>query len=330
MSICIVGAGTAGILLLLLLHRNIPPSRITIIDPHFDGGDLIRRWHTVLSNTPLCAATEALQRYGISPPAWAQALDHSRPTPLGLLGRLLLDLARPILQEVSAIQATVRSANYNSSRSLWEISHSGGTVTAATLVLTTGAEPKSLGLPIPAIPLEVALDPHRLRSYLQPGQKVAVFGTRHSGILALRNCLDCSGVVTGLYKGSKPFQWAREGDYDGLKLEGADLADTYTAACPATLTLAPVENIPALIKATRDADWVIYATGFQRLPLPLTVDGVSNQPTYDGHTGALGLPRAWGFGLAYPSQAPDGVHWDVGVAAFLDHMAAQVSSIVIN
>jgi len=157
-----------------------------------------------------------------------------------------------------------------------------------------------------------------------------VFGTRHSGILALRNCLDCSGVVTGLYKGSKPFQWAREGDYDGLKLDGADLADTYTAAPPPTLTLAPFDDPAALIKATRTADWVVYATGFQRVPLPLTVDGAgAPQPPYDGRTGALGLPRAWGFGLAYPSQAPDGVHWDVGVAAFLDHMAAQVSSIVI-
>ena len=89
MSVCIVGAGTAGLLLLLLLRQNIPPSRITIIDPYFDGGDLIRRWHSVVSNTPLRAATEALQRHGLSLPTWVTALDQDRPTPLGLLGRLL-------------------------------------------------------------------------------------------------------------------------------------------------------------------------------------------------------------------------------------------------
>jgi hypothetical protein len=36
----------------------------------------------------------------------------------------------------------------------------------------------------------------------------------------------------------------------------------------------------------------------------------------------------WGFGIAYPSQAPDGIHWDVGVSSFLEHIHGQTSSIV--
>lgn len=331
MSVCILGAGTAGLLLLLLLRQNIPPSRITIVDPHIDGGDLIRRWHAVISNTPLRAATEALQRHRISLPPWALTLDPDRPTSLSLLARLLLDLARPILQEATVIQSTAIAVNYNSSTAFWEISYIGGSLRAKTLILATGAEPKTLGLPIPSIPLEIALDPARLRPYIQPGQRVVVFGTRHSGTLVLRNCLDCSGTVTGIYRGSNPFQWARDGDYDGLKLDAAALADTYMTTKPASLTLAPFEDTAALIKATRTADWVIYATGFQRKMIPLTLDGASIEIAYDGKTGIIHrVPRAWGFGLAFPSQAPDGIHWDVGVAAFLDHIAQQVSAIVIS
>jgi glycine/D-amino acid oxidase-like deaminating enzyme len=331
MSVCILGAGTAGLLLLLLLRQNIPPSRITIMDPYVDGGDLIRRWHMVISNTPLRAATEALQRHGISLPPWVLALDPDQPTPLSLLGRLLLDLARPALQEITVIQSTALSANYNSSTTLWEVSYTGGTLQAKTIVLATGGQPKTLGLPIPSIPLEVALDTSRLRSYLRPGQRVAVFGTRHSGTLVLRNCLDCSGTVTGIYKGPTPFQFARDGDYDGLKLDAASIADTYLSTIPASLSLVPFENTAALIKATRTADWVVYATGFQRAAIPLTIDSVPSPVNYDGKTGVIhGMPRAWGFGLAFPSQAPDGIHWDVGVAAFLDHIAQQVSAIVIS
>jgi hypothetical protein len=77
---------------------------------------------------------------------------------------------------------------------------------------------------------------------------------------------------------------------------------------------------------------VIYAIGFQpSAGTTISLDGSPIMTGYDGKTGALtNVPRAWGFGIAYPSQAPDGVHWDVGISSFLDHMAAQVSSIVIH
>ena len=50
--ICIIGSGAAGILLLLNLQKaNVPASKILIIDPHHDGGDLTRKWGSVRSNT---------------------------------------------------------------------------------------------------------------------------------------------------------------------------------------------------------------------------------------------------------------------------------------
>ena len=46
--IAIVGAGVAGLLLVLLLKPHT--QNIVLIDPHHDGGDLVRRWHAVVSN----------------------------------------------------------------------------------------------------------------------------------------------------------------------------------------------------------------------------------------------------------------------------------------
>ncbi len=54
-----------------------------------------------------------------------------------------------------------------------------------------------------------------------------------------------------------------------------------------------------------------------------------NYTSYRGQTGEIpGIPSAWGFGLAYPSQAPDGVHWDVGIAPFVEHMKTQIAKIL--
>jgi hypothetical protein len=35
-----------------------------------------------------------------------------------------------------------------------------------------------------------------------------------------------------------------------------------------------------------------------------------------------------GFGIAYPNQAPDGKHWDVGIYSFLEHINAQIPTIL--
>jgi hypothetical protein len=39
----------------------------------------------------------------------------------------------------------------------------------------------------------------------------------------------------------------------------------------------------------------------------------------------LVVPNAWGFGIAYPSQAPDGIHFDVGVASFIEHISNNIN-----
>ena len=61
-GVCIVGAGVTGLLLLLLFQEaGVDMTKITIIDPHFDGGDLARKWTAVQSNTPWSKTINALR-----------------------------------------------------------------------------------------------------------------------------------------------------------------------------------------------------------------------------------------------------------------------------
>jgi hypothetical protein len=198
------------------------------------------------------------------------------------------------------------------------------------LLFAQGAEPRTFDLPIPSIPLEIALDVARMRHYVRAGQRVMVFGTMHSGTLVMRNAVDCSaGAVVGLYNTPQPFTWDRDGAYDGIKREAADIADAIVAG-QIPVELIPTQDTAAVIRASATADWVIYAMGFRPRHIPLKVDGVDRaSAAYDGITGALlEAPAAWGFGVAYPNRAPDGVHWDVSVAAFLAHMKRQLPSLL--
>ena len=327
MTIAIVGAGVAGLLLVLLLQPHT--NDIVLIDPHFDGGDLCRSWHSVVSNTRWEQAIHAIQPHATIP-AWARQLSLEQPTTLALLARLIRDVTAPALQSIRLVQSHVSSAEYVNGS--WTLCTSDGqTIQANALCITTGGRPKQLHLPIPSIPLDVALDIHRLKSYVQPSDTIVVFGTRHSGTLVLKNCID-AGVksVTAVYRGETPFQFARNGEYDGIKLDAATYADGFLSSPPPQLSLIHHADTTSLVRATRLANWAIYAVGFEpRIPT-LCVNGPPiNATVYDATTGTLqNAPSAWGFGLAYPSQAPDGVHKDVGVAPFLEHMVQQIPNIL--
>jgi hypothetical protein len=160
---------------------------------------------------------------------------------------------------------------------------------------------------------------------VKPGDHVVVFGTAHSGTLVVRNLIEgCEATVTNFYKGPQPFFWDRDGAYDGIKREAADIADkAMRGDYGAALELHSVEDVSSVVRATQKAAWVVYATGFEpRRGISFLVEGLAkNGATYDGATGKLTeVPAAWGFGIAYPNRAPDGIHWDVSVAAFLEHM----------
>jgi hypothetical protein len=333
-SICIVGAGATGLLLLLLLHESgFDMSKVTIVDPYFDGGDLARKWTAIVSNTPWSKSVNALKVAcpSISIPT-REGPDTT--TPLIEIAHLLRQLSSTALKNTRQVQGNVVSCNYDSTTRMWTTTaETGGaqllSIQTSKLILAQGGEPKKMNLPIPAIPLEIALDVDRLKHYVKKSENILVFGTMHSGTLVIQNGVSLGANVTAYYNTEQPFYWARDGVYDGIKADAAEIADKIVAGVT-PVTLVSTKDTAQVIRTSHGAQWVVFAMGFQSRNINIVVDGKSCSHTeYDGQTGRfVNAPAAWGFGIAYPNRAPDGVHWDVSVASFLEHMKHQLPNIL--
>jgi len=332
MSICIIGAGATGLLLLLLIQETgFDLSKITIIDPYFDGGDLARKWTPVNSNTPWSKTVDSLKSMCPSLNI-STTNDPASSTPLVDIAHLIRNLSMPVLKRVRIIQGTAQRCDYTTSLQAWTIHVEAGGVPqeihATKLILAPGSNPKTMNLSIPSIPLEVALDISRAKHYIKPGDNVVVFGTMHSGTLVAHNAVTLGANVSAYYKSPEPFYWARDNAYDGIKGEAADIADKIVSGA-VKVDLVPTTDIARVIRTSHDAHWVVYAMGFTPRITPVYVDGKPcSSVLYNGQTGRLSEVSAWGFGIAYPNRAPDGIHWDVSVASFLEHMKTQIPSII--
>jgi cation diffusion facilitator CzcD-associated flavoprotein CzcO len=329
-DICIIGAGVTGLSMLLLLQEaKADLSKVVIIDPNFDGGDLARLWTAVKSNTPWSKTVNALMAACPSLNLAANEHQPSETTKLVDIAHLFRRITAPALKQAKQIQGYATSADYTDAWTV-HINAAGKPleIRAKKLILAPGGEPKKMDLPIPSIPLEIALDATRIQHYVKPGDKTLVFGTLHSGTLVIRNLVAAGANVTAFYNSPLPFYWARDGAYDGIKEEAAEIADDIVAG-KLSVELVPVQDSSKLIRSSYNADWVVYAMGFtSRNTIQLSVGGVAKPVEYNGSTGQLTFPASWGFGVAYPNLAPDGVHWDVSVAAFLEHIKPQIPTIL--
>lgn len=327
---CVIGAGITGLLFLLLLQEaGADLSKVTVIDPFYDGGDLARKWTSVMSNTPWSKTVQALNTFCPSLTI-TESTDPTSCTPLIEIAHLIRRLSESALKKVTQIQGTVSSANY--SQGQWAVIATVGgaqkTLHTQQLILAQGGEGKTMDLAIPSIPLEIALDSARLGSYVKPNATVIVFGTMHSGTLVIKHLASLGASVTAYYNSPEPFYWDRDGMYDGIKGEAATIADDIVSGT-IPVTLIPIKDTAAVIRSSRVADWVVYAMGIAPRIVKLQIDGVETSSTqYNETTGKLRELPAWGFGVAYPNRAPDGVHWDVGVTPFLDHMKKQIPDII--
>ena len=317
-------------MLLLLQESGTDLSKVVIIDPHFDGGDLARKWAGVQSNTPLSKTTTSITAASSSC-KFPSNLDTTGTTKLIDIIYHLKTHVGPILRKVQQRKGNAIRANYSSELQRWSVQlTTKEEIIARRLILATGSEPRTLDIPIPSISLENALDIRRLEHYIKPGNRAIVFGTMHSGTIVIRNLVSCGAQVTALYKSAEPFYWARDGAYDGIKEEAAQIADDIVQG-KLPVELVSIHDTSRVIRSSAVADCVVFAIGFDaRDSVALSVDGVSKSAlNYNKHTGALeDVPAAWGFGIAYPNSAPDGVHFDVSVAAFLEHMKPQIPSLL--
>jgi cation diffusion facilitator CzcD-associated flavoprotein CzcO len=319
-KVCIIGCGATGLLLLHNLQKHgVPPEQVIVVDPTFYGGDLCNKWCCVTSNTRWEQLLQAVPYPGGTPEKWS-SLSPTSPCPLRHYIDYLLEVVKPYLLQCELHSTYATNVVFTNKWSI-TLKAQKTLVEADILLVATGSEPKQLDLPYPSIPLEIALNRDRLQQTVSSGQHILVFGTAHSATLIVRNLLECGAKVTNFYATPKPFYFDKEGDYDGLKQEAATIAEKIlTKELP--VSLVSVQDMGGIIRHTRNVDAVVYAIGFE----PRDPFGLKE---YNPETGQLnGYPNGWGFGIAYPNKAPDGVHYDVSIPAFQAHIEKQMPNIL--
>ena len=312
-DIAIVGYGITGMIVLAILQDKLPNVRVAIIDPYFDGGALIREYGNVISNTPFNKAINALK---LIDPSYevSSNYDVNKTTPLYVLVHLLKDF---ITMDYSRYETKVKSIN-----NTFITNEDGTQLQAKLIILCQGSNPKTLQIDIPSIPLHIALNKDLLQRYIRPSDKVIVFGTAHSGTLVLENLESLNVSTTAIYNKEKPFYFAKNGDYDGIKEDAERIAEDIMNKKYKNITLLNTKYVDKIIKATKKASYVIYAIGFEARTIEIeNIDSTK----YDAKSGKIS-DNIWGFGIAYPSSAPDNIHYDVGVYSFVEHILNQIEN----
>ncbi len=321
-QIVIIGCGAAGLLLLYNFERQgIDPKRITMIDHSLNGGDLRNKWSKVKSNTTWRQITEAVPSEIAAVEPWS-LLDPEQPCLLFHIIQYLMKVTERYRNQCGLRTGHVERVSYEEGKWRITVKKSEKNLVADILFCTQGSNCKTLDLPYPSIPLPVALDEISLRDYVGPKDHILLFGTAHSATLIAKNLLTLGATVTNFYASSKPFFFDRDGEYDGLKQEAATIADELLASKYPNYDLVSVQDVAAVIRSCKKVDACIYAIGFEaREPVSLKA--------YDTNTGRItDGPLAWGFGIAYPNRAADGVHFDVSVPAFQAHIQKQMPDIL--
>jgi len=324
-DIAIIGYGITGMLTLAILQQNgFNLSKVCVIDPYYDGGSLMREYGNVISNTPLSKVITALQ--SIKPeytiPEEYCSYDVNKITPLYVLTNIIKDFTKNFLKEVDKYETKVLNINNDVNYTLE--TENGDTIKSRVIICCQGSSPKKLSCTIPIIPLHVALNSEILKQYVKPNDKIILFGTSHSGTLILENLHKLNIQTTAVYKTKAPFLFANQGEYDGIKEEAERIANQILNSEYTKLKLLNINEIDKVIKASKEADWVIYSIGFEAQQIRANFDITK----YNSTSGKiLDIEKAYGFGIAYPSLAPDSIHVDVGVPSFVEHIQKQMEEL---
>jgi hypothetical protein len=310
----VLGAGPAGITVIgLLCDMGIAPEKIIWIDPEFNVGRLGQYYQSVPGNTRAVLYVDFLRACktfsGCACPSWQALLayDPQEACPLSYIIEPLQEITG-YLREFIPSQCAWLTGLYPVDDT-WQIELSEGqSLSARCVVLATGAKPIRLDYPVDSeIPLDMALQEAHIGEYITPEDTVAVVGSAHSAVLAMKFLYQagCPRIIN-FY--SKPLVYTYQEDgvthhsHSGLK---------GTAACWAQTVLEGTK--PASILRLRNSEaaraaWlpvctkIVYAVGYERNPLP-DIPGVQAQD-YDKHTGRI-APGLFGIGIAFPEVIVD-------------------------
>ncbi len=325
-DIAIIGYGVSAMCFLTVLcQKTQRPLRVVVFDPRCDGGLLRRDYPTVRSNTTwgqflkvmkdYCSSELYLHLQNLQPEDEVTKLED-------ILARFKKILHHTLTS--SSIHLTVRKEE------VFEVKHyaSNWTVNQSTianlLIVTTGSEQINLGYEKPQLSLSNVLT-GSFKTIVKPSESAVVIGTSHSGVLAIDALHRASMIVTAIYSGDRPFKYARDGEYDGIKQDAALIADNLSKE----VKLINRNDTDAVQTAIETADWIVYACGFKPTETIKCENG--NLREYDTTTGRLlNVPAAYGFGIAYPNSniVNSTIYYDVSIPAFIKHIEKNLHHII--
>lgn len=327
----VVGAGPAGIAAVgKLLDHGILAKEILWLDPHFKVGDLGQLWPNVSSNTTVRRFLDFLQAaksfsYNQAPIDFE--LNHLHPDNTCTLNQIVEPLqwvSEKLIQKVVTKQTIIHSMAL--AERTWSLVSDSQTFKAKNVILATGAVPSSLNYPgVEVVPFEIAIDKEKLRSFVDPHDTYAVFGSSHSAIIIVRYLVDL-GVkkIINFYR--SPCRYAIEmGDwilFDNTGLKGQTAAwarENIDGILPANLVRynTSEHNIARFLP---ECDKVVYAVGFERRNN--IVIGDYEHARYNPYVGIIG-PGLFGLGIAYPELKADpfgSVESQVGLWKFMVYL----------
>lgn len=326
----VVGAGPGGMTAVgLLLDSGVSGSDILWIDPYFQVGDFGQKWGEVNSNTKVALFHNFLHgihsfQYAKRPKKFAfDMLDQNGFTLLNAVTEPLLWITDHLCQTVVAKKTYVSALSVEAGA--WQLQTDEAVFYAEKVILAMGSETKSLDYPsVQKIDLETALTPSVLKNACDKNDAVAVFGSSHSAMIAIRHLVEL-GVrkIVNFYL--SPLRYAVLMDdwilYDdtGLKGETARWVREHISKSPlpqVSRYLATDEHIDEHLLS---CDKVIYAVGFQPRHIPVSHVSLVQ---YDTSNGII-APGLFGIGIGFPIAVTDPfgrVEWNVGVWKFLKNM----------
>ncbi len=326
----VIGAGPAGMATVgKLLDYGVSPEKLLWIDPDFAVGDFGTVWRNVPSNTKVglflqfLHAVKSFHFIEMHHKFELARLNSDDTCTLKYMAEPLEWVTQRLAEQVITARARVDKIYFE--RGLWNLNTATKVLKAHQVVLAIGSEPKTLSYDtVEEIKLAVAMDSEKLAATCDKNTGVAVFGSSHSAMLAIRNLTE-QGVsnIVNFYRTPLHYAIPLEGwilyDDTGLKGETASWVRAHidTGKLPGLRRyFSNEENIARYLP---DCQKAIYAVGFARRQ-SLIVEGFDLR--YDPRNGII-APGLFGVGIAFPESftTPLGsVDHRVGLWKFMDYL----------
>lgn len=326
----VIGAGPGGLTAVgMLLDAGVSGDDILWLDPYFQAGDFGLLWGEVNSNTRVTLFRQFL--LGVSSFRYAEKKEHFAFDNFDDNGfTLLKHVADPLLWVSDHLQKKVVTHKtevkaLTVGEGCWQVHTHDGDFQSEKVILAIGSEAKSLDFPgIEKIAMQTALTPSLLKSSCKEDDVVAVFGSSHSAMIAIRNLVEC-GVKNIVNFYLSPLRYAVILDdwilYDDTGLKGETAAwvrENISKHCLPQIKryLSTEEHIDEQLPLCNKA---IYAVGFEQRHIPVTGVSLSH---YDTSNGII-APGLFGLGIGFPVVVTDPFgrkETNVGLWKFLKNM----------